>query len=50
MALTGFRPRRLLVVLAVLCGVLAAGIAPAAAHAALTGSDPAPGSDRKSVV
>ncbi|SHL56517.1 copper resistance CopC family protein [Streptomyces yunnanensis] len=44
MALTGFRPRRLLVVLAVLCGVLAAGIAPAAAHAALTGSDPAPGS------
>ncbi|UJB46690.1 copper resistance CopC/CopD family protein [Streptomyces sp. A1-5] len=44
MALTGIRPRRLLVVLAVLCGVLAAGIAPAAAHAALTGSDPAPGS------
>ncbi|MER7984839.1 copper resistance protein CopC [Streptomyces noursei] len=44
MALTGFRPRRLLVVVAVLFGVLAAGIAPAAAHAALTGSDPAQGS------
>ncbi|PJN41629.1 hypothetical protein CG747_07595 [Streptomyces sp. CB02959] len=44
MALTGFRPRRLLVVLAVLFGALAAGIAPAAAHAALTGSDPAQGS------
>ncbi|WP_438486962.1 copper resistance CopC/CopD family protein [Streptomyces sp. S186] len=43
MALTGTRPRRLLVVLAVLFGALAAGIAPASAHAALTGSDPAPG-------
>ncbi|MFC9737868.1 copper resistance protein CopC [Streptomyces noursei] len=44
MVLTGFRPRRLLVVVAVLFGVLAAGVAPAAAHAALTGSDPAQGS------
>ncbi|MGG2461783.1 copper resistance CopC/CopD family protein [Streptomyces sp. RGM 3693] len=44
MALTGFRPRRLLVVVAVLFGALVAGIAPAAAHAALTGSDPAQGS------
>ncbi|MER6050507.1 copper resistance protein CopC [Streptomyces sp. NPDC001793] len=43
MALTGFRPRRLLVVLAVLFGALTAGIAPASAHAALTGSDPASG-------
>ncbi|MYT32364.1 MULTISPECIES: copper resistance protein CopC [unclassified Streptomyces] len=43
MALTGTRPRRLLVVLAVLFGALTAGIAPASAHAALTGSDPAPG-------
>ncbi|GAA2656217.1 copper resistance CopC/CopD family protein [Streptomyces lunalinharesii] len=44
MVLTGFRPRRLLVVVAVLFGVLAAGVTPAAAHAALTGSDPAQGS------
>ncbi|MFE7312656.1 copper resistance protein CopC [Streptomyces sp. NPDC057555] len=44
MALTGFRARRLLVVVAVLCSALIAGIAPAGAHAALTGSDPAPGS------
>ncbi|MFF2805857.1 copper resistance protein CopC [Streptomyces sp. NPDC058000] len=47
MALTGFRPRRLrrlLVLVAVLFGALVAGIAPAAAHAALTGSDPAQGS------
>ncbi|MCK7623292.1 copper resistance protein CopC [Streptomyces sp. RS10V-4] len=43
MALTGFRPLRLLVVAAVLFGALAAGAAPAAAHAALTGSDPAQG-------
>ncbi|KUL40388.1 hypothetical protein ADL22_15005 [Streptomyces sp. NRRL F-4489] len=43
MALTGFRPLRLLVVAAVLFGALAAGAAPAAAHAALTGSDPVQG-------
>ncbi|MFB7630759.1 copper resistance protein CopC [Streptomyces sp. NPDC056149] len=43
MALTGFRPRRLLVVVATLFCALVAGVAPASAHAALTGSDPAPG-------
>ncbi|MFJ9849125.1 copper resistance CopC/CopD family protein [Streptomyces sp. NPDC101150] len=48
-AITGSAPRpsaalRLLVVVAALLGALLGGAAPAAAHAALTGSDPAQGS------